>query len=486
MKRARVLVTAAVLLSMLAVAAPAGAGADRATHPRDDGDVAAHWTPARMAAAIPRDLVVDQRGLGYLRRPDGSLQPHGHSTPQLWAAPTPAARPTPTAKPGGGGGDTTGPAVSGFDPISGATIGASHSFKATVTDPSGVRSVTFTILSPSGQTQSFAATQGANDVWSVSLNGFTDGGWSWRVVAKDAARKPNTTTTGDLPFTVSTGTGGGGGGGGGTSTVVNDPWPGSGAVQTAAGRLYFEMPANSALTRWSGYVCSGTVATDGVSGRSVIITASHCVFDDVEKVFARNVMFIPDQDHTNGTGTDLTCSNDPLGCWKPGFGVVDVNWTTRTFPANIPWDYAYYVVSDTGAHTAGFSDQGSVLDTAASNLGIAFAAPTTGAVTDAIGYSYSDDPNLMYCSEGLASETSYGDWWLGQCGLSGGASGGPWLQPPTGGDGPIISVNSWGYTNQPGMAGPKLSGTSAACVFSQATTQPFPADGTRGYAATCP
>jgi hypothetical protein len=469
---------------MLALAGPAGAGADRAATPRDDGDVAAHWTPARMAAAIPRDLVVDQRGLGYLRRPDGSLQPHGHSTPQLWAAPTPAARPTPTAKPGGGGGDTTGPAVSGFDPGVDAAIGSSYSFKVTVTDASGVRSVTFTIRNASGQTQSFAATKGADDVWSATLNGFTDGAWSWQVVAKDAARKPNTTTTGSLSFTVSTG--GGGGGGGGTSTVVNDPWPGTGTVQTAAGRLYFEMPTNSTLTRWSGYVCSGTVATDTVTGRSVIITAAHCVFDDVEKVFARNVMFIPDQDHTTAGGTDLTCSNDPLGCWKPTFGVVDVSWTTRTFPANIPWDYAYYVVPDSGAHTNGFADKGPILDTAAKTLGIAFAAPTEGAVTDAIGYSYSDDPNLMYCSEGLAIEGSYGDWWLGQCGLSGGASGGPWLQPPTGGNGSIISVNSWGYTNQPGMAGPMLSGTSAECVFSRATTQPFPTDATRGYAATCP
>jgi hypothetical protein len=37
--------------------------------------VVEHWTPARMATAIPRDLVIDERGLGYLRKPDGSLQP---------------------------------------------------------------------------------------------------------------------------------------------------------------------------------------------------------------------------------------------------------------------------------------------------------------------------------------------------------------------------------------------------------------------------
>ncbi|MEK9719850.1 MAG: hypothetical protein VW257_02110 [Quisquiliibacterium sp.] len=36
------------------------------------------------------------------------------------------------------------------------------------------------------------------------------------------------------------------------------------------------------------------------------------------------------------------------------------------------------------------------------------------------------------------------------------------------GNGPIISVNSWGYTTSPGMAGPKLSGTSASCLFDRA------------------
>jgi hypothetical protein len=36
------------------------------------------------------------------------------------------------------------------------------------------------------------------------------------------------------------------------------------------------------------------------------------------------------------------------------------------------------------------------------------------------------------------------------------------------GQGPIISVNSWCYTNQPGMAGPRLWGSSAEGVFAQA------------------
>ena len=102
----------------------------------------------------------------------------------------------------------------------------------------------------------------------------------------------------------------------------------------------------------------------------------------------------------------------------------------------------------------------------------------------------SDDPKLMYCAEGLSTQGSV-NWWLGSCGLTGGSSGGPWIQPldPATGSGPIISVNSWGYTGSPGMAGPKLAGTSAGCVFSSAATASPSIPGTDGDAGAkvaCP
>jgi V8-like Glu-specific endopeptidase len=55
---------------------------------------------------------------------------------------------------------------------------------------------------------------------------------------------------------------------------------------------------------------SGTVATDGIAGRSVILTAAHCVYDHANKAFARHVLFIPDQTDTTDAGTDLNCGND--------------------------------------------------------------------------------------------------------------------------------------------------------------------------------
>ena len=426
-----------------------------------------HWTPERRAAAIPRDLVIDERGLGYLRGPSNVLVPHGHNI-SANAAP---------------GGDKVGPTVAAMTPGAGAVIGAAATFSASVSDTSGVRSVSFHVRQGTGQAQAFTATRGSGDTWSVQLSGFTNGAWSWYVVAKDSAKPANTTTSAVVAFTVNTGGGGGGGG-----SVPNAEWTGGGVVQQAVGRIYFEMPSNSRRTRWAGYVCSGTVVSDGTSARSIVLTAAHCVYDDAYKAYARNVLFIPDQAHTTGTGTDTNCGNDPIGCWAPDFGVVDVNWTTRTFPDNVAWDYAYYVVSDTGAHS-GNASASSALDGSVTAMNVSFSAPTVGGATHALGYSYDVDPQFMYCADPVQNMDA-ANWWLPNCGLSGGSSGGPWAQSFSNGNGTIMSVNSWGYTNQPGMAGPKLSGTSASCLFTRAKSGalglPY-ADGDAGVTVTgCP
>jgi hypothetical protein len=458
-----------------------------------------YWTKQRRDLAAPRDLVIDSRGLGYLRRPDGSFQPYDHQV----NAEAAGGSPNPLARPPSGNNDTTPPSISNMNPGSGAVIGGSHTFSATVTDASSIRSVSFVIQYPDGVTrQTFQATGGANDTWSTTLQGFTDGGWSWWVETKDGAKKGgNSATSNVVSFTVDTGGGSGGGGGGSTGgdTITNAEWTMGGAVSTAAGRIYFEMPNNAKRKGpWTAYVCSGTVVTDDTTERSIILTAAHCVYDDVNKAYARNVLYIPDQAGTSGTGTDQNCGNDPLGCWVPSFGVVDSNWTTTVFPNNISWDYAYYVVNDTGAHSGSLSSSDS-LEEAAGALPVSFTTPDTddgdpGAhsvdFTHALGYSYSEDPDFMYCAEDMTTEGT-ANWWLPSCGLSGGSSGGPWIQPmdSSSGSGPVISVNSWGYSTSPGMAGPKLADSSAACVFTIAQTLDWSAvsdvDGDAGTAVDC-
>lgn len=401
-------------------------------------------------------------------------------------------------------------------------------FRADITDASGIKSVSFEIQYPSGQTQTFNNLAQTGDTFAVTISGFTaslDGAWKWRVIAKDGASgggNSNGPPYDEESFTLSIGGGappppecnenvscppdgfectsdvctagvcvyedicpdGGICGATGceapppppTNPIVNSPWTKNGIVQTAAGRIYFEMPSNRKKNRWNGYVCSGTSVTGGEqSGLSIVVTAAHCVYDDANKAFARNVLFIPNQDATTGSGTDTDCTNDPLGCFTPFAGVIDSNWGDRSWPDNIPWDYAFLV----------FDNNDRNLEDEAGSLNVSFVTPTVGAWTHALGYSYSDDPNFMYSAEAMSTQGA-DNWWLGSSGLSGGSSGGPWVQPmdESTGAGPVMSVNSWGYSTSPGMAGPMLSGSSAECLFRIATTLPLydttPPDGEEG------
>lgn len=310
---------------------------------------------AREAADIqPRDLVIDERGLGYLRRASGQLVPYGHA---IAAEKRPVEPRAPGGRPGRPGG-----------------------------------------------------------------GGTTDDG-----------------------------------------TVTLGQWEG-GQVATSAGRILFQMADG-----W--YVCSGTAVTDDTIGRSIVLTAAHCIYDDVAKAFATQALFIPNQDDGGSDGTDTDCRNDLHGCWILDHGVVDENWTNRTFPANIAWDYGFYVVSDTGAWSTNdsYASPGNRALDGLGTLDIDVTA-TINDTAHALGYSYDVDPEFVYCAEPLATEATYDGYWLGQCRMSGGASGGPWVQPMDEGtgSGPVFSVNSWGYSFQPGMGGPVLAGSSAIDLFAAA------------------
>jgi hypothetical protein len=416
-------------------------------------NIVSHWSKERRTQAIPRDMVIDKRGLGYLRLPNGNLRPHGHTVSALEIDQR-------RGKPSGGNSDDTPPVIHSVSPADNISVSNTENvtFSANVTDDgSGVKSVNFNI---GGQT--YVGQQIVTGTWQITVSFDGTGVINWSVIAKDNAKKGgNTSTSGPYSLTVTEDTiptppptGG--------NVTIDETWTGGGAVQTAAGRIYFEMPTNKRKTRWSGYVCSGTVVDDSKADRSVILTAAHCVYDDAYKAFARNVLFIPNQAGTSGSGTDTNCSNDPLGCWAPDLGVIDENWTLSTFPNNKEWDYAYYVVSD---------EPGNTLDVEAGSLPVSFATPKYNLegdtdLTHALGYSYEHDPLFRYCAEDMETNGAV-NWWLPSCGLSGGASGGPWMQPVSGGNGIVMSVNSWGYTTAPGMAGPKLSDSSAECMFNE-------------------
>lgn len=132
--------------------------------------------------------------------------------------------------------------------------------------------------------------------------------------------------------------------------VVDDRnWPHNGSIQSATGRILFKFSSDQI------YKCSGTVIQDDTIGRSIVLTAAHCAYNDLSKEFASLAVFIPDQDRTMGKRSDFNCYNDVYGCWILSFAVVERGWTDSVFPENIPYDYAFYVVHDRSSmHRGGY------------------------------------------------------------------------------------------------------------------------------------
>jgi hypothetical protein len=93
-------VSSMLLVSMMALMPlSASAQGKKPLNPRAAA-VVEHWTPERIKQATPRDMVIDERGLGYIKQRDGYLKPHGHQVEAV----TPARKgvPSPFGKPSGG------------------------------------------------------------------------------------------------------------------------------------------------------------------------------------------------------------------------------------------------------------------------------------------------------------------------------------------------------------------------------------------------
>jgi hypothetical protein len=225
------------------------------------------------------------------------------------------------------------------------------------------------------------------------------------------------------------------------------------------------------------YRCSGTSVTDNTDGRSIILTAAHCVFDDVVKKFTKFGIFIPNQDDGGSDQTDMDCNNDKYGCWALAFGVVDKGWFDTVadksswnpfeckyiddydIGLDCHYDYAFYVVKDTGAHQGKAAPD--ALDQAVGSLPISFDSPSIGSKVYTLGYYFATDPYLQYCTDALDAKHDY--WYVPRCTMGEASSGGPWIQPMNieTGFGQVIGVNSFHFD---GEHSPML-GTNAKCLF---------------------
>lgn len=236
------------------------------------------------------------------------------------------------------------------------------------------------------------------------------------------------------------------GGGGG---VTGASWTGGGTILRASGKVYFEMGAGA-------YVCSGSVATDSRTGYSLVLTAGHCAYDETNRAFARNWLFIPNFD---GAPT-FTCSSTVYGCWTAEALVVHSGFANAggfNTQATVH-DFAFAVVGAGGK--TGVDPQ---LDAAVGSFALTSTQVSAGDTLFAFGYPAAGKyhgNDLTYCSGKIFTDSLNDNLtWGIACGMTGGSSGGPWLSGfnTSTGVGTLSSLNSYGYSGIKNMYGPKFN-----------------------------
>ena len=252
--------------------------------------------------------------------------------------------------------------------------------------------------------------------------------------------------------------GGGKPGGGGSTALTGSPWTGAGLVKATTGKVLFTLAGTD-------YVCSGSVVADSRLTESMVLTAGHCVYDDVSDSFATNWLFVPDYED----GATFNCALTRYGCWTAQSLVTTAAWAGSDFNH----DYAFAVMG------AGGLDGATLLEDAVGTMGIAFNLVHPRSVY-AFGYPHAapyGGSQLIYCAG-----TGVADGWGGStdfgldCDMTGGSSGGPWFADfdPASGAGQLNSVNSFKYRAGPYkkyMFGPYF-GSYAQLTYTAAQAAP--------------
>lgn len=242
----------------------------------------------------------------------------------------------------------------------------------------------------------------------------------------------------------------------GGSTVTGASWTGGGPVVQRTGKVLFTMDG-------SNWVCSASAVSDSRSTHSLVLTAGHCAYDEVNRAFATNWTYVPSFD----TAPTFTCAQSTFGCWTASGLVVDSGYATAggfNTQATVH-DFAIAIVGPGGKG-------GSQLD-ALGTYGIAYPAISTGGSVHAFGYPAAGrykGRDLTYCAGPTFNDNLNGNrTWGIDCNMTGGSSGGPWLAGFTNSGGTATSLNSYGYSGLSNMYGPKFNSNTNA-VYNRANS----------------
>jgi hypothetical protein len=244
--------------------------------------------------------------------------------------------------------------------------------------------------------------------------------------------------------------------GGGSGAVTGASWTGGGKMLLSTGRVLFTLSGRD-------YICSGSVVDDGSTSdaHAVVLTAGHCVTENTANGFATNWMFIPQFD----TKPTYTCANTQLGCWVADALYADTLFATaggfNDQAVTHDWGFARLGVG-------GFSNQ--QLDSLVAPFPIQVNKNFSGQTLSAFGYPAAGKyhgADLVYCKGPVGTDANTGNaTWSMACDMTGGSSGGPWVQEGNQAnyaDAILSSLNSYGYSGVKNMYGPKFTtGTTTA------------------------
>ena len=284
--------------------------------------------------------------------------------------------------------------------------------------------------------------------------------------ARIAAAKPRDFVREGSKFVPSRKPGGGGGG----ASVTGQSFAGNGEVRDRVGKVYFHMGGGD----WQ---CSGSVVSDGGrSGFSMVLTAGHCAIDETSGEFASNWLFMPSWDRQPATFA-TACSASLYGCWTTAGGgglYVDNDFVAGSFNNQaVTHDWAFAVVGPGGSNGTTQLDSIPAIG-AGYALGINSVARNDRLAAfgfPAAGKYHGND--LTYCAGPVGTDPGTGNaTWSLACDMTGGSSGGGWLEgvdEQNGNGGVLSSLNSYGYSGVRNMYGPKFNNETQA-TFNAART----------------
>ena len=218
-------------------------------------------------------------------------------------------------------------------------------------------------------------------------------------------------------------------------------WGGGGAVAGTTGRVYLTMGGDE-------YFCSASTVNSG--NHDVVVTAGHCLKDGTG-AWASKWTFVPG--YHDG--------KRPYGSFTARRMFVAKGWSSS---ANDDYDIGMATLNTSG---------GTHVVDKVGGQGIAFgrARPES-----AWAFGYPADPpyggkKLGYCNGKLRRDTETTDQGM-RCGMTEGASGGPWLTRfhRSTGNGTLMSVTSFKYSDQRSLMYGPYFGKQARAVYKRAST----------------